>query len=139
MDLTIGELSRRTQVKVPTIRYYEQIGLLPQPVRTEGQQRRYQEDEVNRLNFIRHARELGFGVEDIRELLDLAARPNQPCHQADSIARRNLEAVDRRLAQLGALRQELARMVHECQHGRICECRVIEVLADHTQCHHDQH
>ena len=139
MDLTIGELSRRTQVKVPTIRYYEQIGLLPQPVRTEGQQRRYQEDEVNRLNFIRHARELGFGVEDIRELLDLAARPNQPCHQADSIARRNLEAVDRRLAQLGALRQELARMVHECQHGRICECRVIEVLADHAQCHHDQH
>lgn len=139
MDLTIGELSRRTQVKVPTIRYYEQIGLLPQPVRTEGQQRRYREDEVNRLNFIRHARELGFGVEDIRELLDLAARPNQPCHQADSIARRNLEAVDRRLAQLGALRQELARMVHECQHGRICECRVIEVLADHAQCHHDQH
>ncbi|MBA1158868.1 MerR family transcriptional regulator [Microvirga mediterraneensis] len=139
MDLTIGELSRRTQVKVPTIRYYEQIGLLPEPVRTEGQQRRYPENEVKRLNFIRHARELGFGVEDIRELLDLAARPNQPCHEADSIARRNLEAVDRRLAQLGALRHELARMVEECQHGRICECRVIEVLADHTHCSHDHH
>ncbi|QRM35259.1 helix-turn-helix domain-containing protein [Microvirga sp. VF16] len=139
MNLTIGELSRRTQVKIPTVRYYEQIGLLPQPARTDGQQRRYQQDEVNRLNFIRHARELGFGVEDIRELLDLSARPNQPCHQADSIARRNLEAVDRRLAQLSALRRELARMVEECQHGRICECRVIEVLADHAQCRHDEH
>jgi len=130
MNFTIGELSRRTQVKVPTIRYYEQIGLLAEPLRTEGQQRRYGLAEVKRLNFIRHARELGFSIEDIRDLLNLAARPNQPCHDADSIARRNLEAIERRISQLSALRRELARMVDECQHGRICECRVIEVLAD---------
>src|SRR3954447_18184242 len=67
--LSIGELGQRTGVKVPTIRYYEQIGLLPPPPRTEGQQRRYSEGAAARLNFIRHARDLGFEVEAIRELL----------------------------------------------------------------------
>ena len=87
MNLPIGELSRRTGVKVPTIRFYEQIGLLPSPPRTEGNQRRYGKPEVERLNFIRHSRELGFEVEDIRELLDMAASPQASCHHADSIAR----------------------------------------------------
>ena len=63
MNLAIGELSQRTNVKVPTIRYYEQIGLLASPVRTEGNQRRYGPGEINRLNFIRHARELGFEID----------------------------------------------------------------------------
>jgi DNA-binding transcriptional MerR regulator len=137
MNLSIGELSGLTAVKVPTIRYYEQVGLLPEPVRTEGRQRRYGESEVKRLHFIRHARELGFEMDDIRELLDLAARPNQSCHEADSIALRNLAAIERRIRQLEALRGELRRMVDECRHGHICECRVIEVLADHGQCRHD--
>ena len=70
MNLTIGELSRQAEVKIPTIRYYEQIGLMAEPVRTEGQQRRYGFNDVRRLNFIRHARELGFEVEAIRQLLD---------------------------------------------------------------------
>ena len=79
MDLAIGELSRRTGVKVPTIRYYEQIGLLSQPARTEGQQRRYGRNDVDRLNFIRHARELGFEVGAIRELLSLAQQSDKSC------------------------------------------------------------
>ncbi|MET0745881.1 MAG: helix-turn-helix domain-containing protein [Microvirga sp.] len=139
MDLSIGELSRLTAVKVPTIRYYEQVGLLAEPVRTMGGQRRYGDPEVKRLHFIRHARELGFEMDDIRELLELSARPNQSCHEADSIAGRNLAAIERRIRQLEALRGELRRMVDECRHGRICDCRVIEVLADHGQCHHDHH
>ena len=65
MDFSIGELTRRTQVKVPTIRYYEQIGLLAPPPRTEGQQRRYDKKSIARLAFIRHARELGFNMEAI--------------------------------------------------------------------------
>lgn len=137
MDIPIGELSRRTQVKVPTIRYYEQIGLLPEPARTEGQQRRYGAAEVTRLNFIRHARELGFEVEDIRELLALSADPDRPCADADAIASRHLIAVKRRIGQLTALRAELQRMVEDCRHGRIGDCRVIEVLADHRQCRRD--
>ncbi len=73
MDLSIGELSRQTAVKMATIRYYEQVGLLASPARTAGKQRRYGPADVTRLNFIRHSRELGFEVEDIRELLALSA------------------------------------------------------------------
>ena len=139
MNIGIGELARRTQVKVPTIRYYEQIGLLAAPPRTEGNQRRYGEAEESRLNFIRHARELGFEIADIRELLAMTAEPQRACDVADSIARRHLADVERRIIQLTALRAELLRMVEECRHGRICDCHVIEVLADHTRCHSTQH
>ncbi|GGC48844.1 MerR family transcriptional regulator [Chelatococcus reniformis] len=139
MDLSIGELSRRTSVKVPTIRYYEQVGLLSPPARTEGRQRRYGEAEAARLNFIRHARELGFELEAIRELLELSGSPDRSCAEADAIARRQMEAVERRIGQLTALRGELERMITECGHGHVCECRVIQVLADHGQCAHAQH
>ncbi|WP_334175393.1 helix-turn-helix domain-containing protein [Pseudoxanthobacter sp.] len=139
MEFSIGELARRTQVKVPTIRYYEQVGLMPAAVRTQGQQRRYGAGEAARLNFIRHARELGFEIEAIRELLDLSARPERSCAEADAIARRHLADVERRISQLAALREELQRMVGECHHGRVGECRVIQVLADHGQCAHDHH
>jgi DNA-binding transcriptional MerR regulator len=139
MNLAIGELSRRTGVKVPTIRYYEQIGLLPEPPRTDGKQRRYGLDEVKRLNFIRHARELAFDVEDIRQLLALSAAPQRSCHEADSIAIRHLDQIEARIGRLEALRDELRRMVDECGHGRICECRIVEVLSDHAHCAHDTH
>lgn len=139
MDLSIGDLARRTGVKVPTIRYYEQIGLLPSPPRTQGGQRRYGEEELKRLRFIRHARELAFDVEDIRQLLALSATPQRSCHEADSIAIRHLGAITERIRQLEALRVELARMVDECGHGRICECRIVEVIGDHGQCEHETH
>ncbi len=100
MDISIGELARRSGVKVPTIRYYEQIGLLPAPPRTEGRQRRYGEGEVKRLNFIRHARELSFEIEDIRQLLALSATPQRSCHEADSIAIRHLDWIEERIGRL---------------------------------------
>ena len=131
MVVSIGELSRRTGVKVPTIRYYEQVGLMPTPPRTEGKQRRHGPAEVSRLNFIWHARELGFEVDAIRELLAMSAQPDRPCAEVDQIARRHLSEVDRRIEQLTALRAELQRMVDACGHGRVCECRVIETLANH--------
>lgn len=137
MNLPIGELAKRTAVKVPTIRFYEQIGLLPTPPRTEGNQRRYGKAEVDRLNFIRHARELGFEVDHIRELLAMNAEPQASCHAADSIARSHLGEIERRIASLQALKSELARMIDECGHGRICDCRIIEVLADHSLCKTD--
>ena len=133
-NLAIGELARRTAVKVPTIRFYEQIGLLPEPKRTDKGQRRYGAAEVDRLNFIRHARELGFEVNDIRELLAMTAAPQESCHKADSIARNHLTEVDRRIASLQSLKAELTRMVDECGHGRVCDCRIIEALADHSLC-----
>jgi DNA-binding transcriptional MerR regulator len=138
MNMTIGELSRQTQVKVPTIRYYEQIGLLAEPVRTEGQQRRYRPEDVRRLNFIRHARELGFDVEAIRQLLGLAGDPDRCCGEVHDITRAHLEEVKDKIARLSALRDELETMV-TCDHRRISECRIIEALADHGQCQHPQH
>ncbi|GHA33334.1 MerR family transcriptional regulator [Devosia pacifica] len=134
MNFPIGELSKRTGVKVPTIRFYEQIGLMPEPSRTESNQRRYGKAEADRLNFIRHSRELGFEVEDIRALLAMTAAPQASCHQVDSIARSHLLEIDRRIASLTALKGELTRMVDECGHGRICDCRIIEALADHSHC-----
>ena len=139
MNLAIGELARRTGVKIPTIRYYEQIGLLPEAPRTEGKQRRYGMAEVKRLNFIRHARELAFDVGDIRQLLALSETPQRSCHEADSIAMRHLDKVEERIRQLEALRGELQRMVDECGHGQICECRIVEVIGDHGLCGDETH
>ena len=128
-DISIGDLARRSGVKVPTIRYYEQLGLLPVPMRTEGRQRRYGREAVARLSFVRHARELGFEVAAVRELLTLSEQPDRPCAEVDSIARRHVEDIDRRIARLGALRRELRRSLDACGHGRVGECRVIEALA----------
>ncbi|MEQ8395888.1 helix-turn-helix domain-containing protein [Thalassobaculum sp.] len=132
--LTIGTLARRTGTKVQTIRYYEQVGLMPEPGRSEGGQRRYGDAELDRLSFIRHARQLGFPLDAIRELLNLSDHPNRPCAEADEIARRQLRQVEQRLARLEALRTELQRMVHECSGGRTADCRVLEVLRDHSEC-----
>ncbi|MCB8819935.1 MerR family transcriptional regulator [Microvirga rosea] len=138
MSLTIGELSRQTQVKVPTIRYYEQIGLLAEPARTVGQQRRYGSDDVRRLNFIRHARELGFEVDAIRQLLDLTAAPSRSCGEVHEITKAHLTEIKDKIVRLTALRDELEAMV-ACDHRKISECRIIEVLADHGQCQHAEH
>ena len=128
-EVPIGEAARQTGLKVPTIRYYEQIDLLPAPPRTEGNRRLYGAAELRRLSFIRHARELGFEIEDIRELLAMTAEPQASCHQADSIARSHLCEIERRIASLQALRRELKRVIAECGHGRVCECKIIEALS----------
>ena len=132
--LTIGTLARKTGAKVQTIRYYEQIRLLREPGRTEGGQRRYEAADLDRLAFIRHARQLGFSLDAIRELLELSDRPQQSCADADSIARRQLKQVEQRLKRLQALKTELKRMIAECQGGEVADCRVLEVLRDHSEC-----
>jgi len=138
--LSIGNLSRATGVKVPTIRYYERIGLMPQPARSTGNQRLFAPAAVARLAFIVHARGLGFGLEAIRDLLGLVDDPDRPCEAADAIARAQLAEVEARIARLEALRSELERMIADCAGGRIAECRVIEALsgdalwaADHAE------
>ncbi|MBJ3776357.1 MerR family transcriptional regulator [Acuticoccus mangrovi] len=132
--LTIGDLAREVGIKVQTVRYYEQIGILPEPARTTGNQRRYDEAARRRLVFIRHARQLGFPLEAVRELLALADQPDQPCDRVDEIARRQLEAVDERLRRLTALRRSLAGMIEACGTGSVADCRIVETLADHGLC-----
>ena len=135
--MTIQEFANLTGLTVHTLRYYEQIGLLPEPDRSAGNQRLYDRAHRDRLRFVRHARELGFPLEAIRDLLSLSDRPEQSCAAADGIARAQLGAVRARIAQLRALEGELERMVAQCAHGAIRDCRVIEVLGDHTLCAHD--
>lgn len=130
----IGEAAKRTGVKVPTIRFYEQEGLLPTPPRTDSGRRLYSDDDVRRLAFIRHARALGFDLDDIRSLLDLSDHPDRSCGDADWIARKHLTEVEARLAQLKALKAELSRIVVSCAGGRAAQCRVIESLAEHAHC-----
>lgn len=137
--VSIGEASRSCGVKVPTIRYYEQIGLLPSPPRTVSNRRTFDGRDLRRLAFIRHARELGFEVDAIRTLLTLQDDPNQPCGTADAIARARLVEVEQRIDSLRALKDELDLMIESCRHGKVADCRVIEVLADHGKCTHLQH
>ena len=138
-SLTIGQLSKATGCKVPTIRYYEDIGLMPPASRGEGNQRVYGQRDLDRLSFIRHSRELGFSQAAIRELLRMTDAPERPCEDADRIAQEQLEAVQRKIARLEVLRDELTRMVKQCDGGRIADCRVIEVLADHNECRAEHH
>jgi len=128
-DFPIGEAARRSGVKVPTIRYYEQIGLLPEPIRTAGNRRLYDEATVRRLFFILHARELGFGMEAIRTMLALQDDLGRSCARVDEIATHRIAEIDQRIASLTALKAELATMLDECRHGRIGQCRVIETIS----------
>ena len=132
--LPIGEAARQSGVKVPTIRYYEQIGLLAAPPRSDGNRRQYVADDLRRLAFIRHARELGFEIEAIRALLILQDHPDWSCAEADQIARDRLAEIERRLTSLAALKAALQRMLTSSSHGRVDQCRVIEIVADHGHC-----
>ncbi len=133
---SIGELSRRTGVKVPTIRYYEQVGLIDAAERSEGNQRRYGRGELDRLGFIRHARDLGFGVDDIRALIELSHHPEQPCSRADNIAAEQLAAVREKIAKLTRLEAELQRIA-SCKGDAVTDCYVLRALGDHELCAHD--
>ncbi len=138
-DLTIGDLGRQTGCKVQTIRYYEEIGLMPKPARTSGNQRRYNPGHAERLAFIRHGRELGFSLDAIRELLDISDVPERSCDTVDRIARDQLEQVDRRIRSLKAMKGELERMILQCRGDKIADCRIIEVLSDHSLCLVEEH
>ena len=105
--LTIGKLGQQAGVKVPTIRYYEQIGILPEAERSAGNQRLYSRKALERLAFIRHARDLGFTLEAIRDLLSLSDKPDQSCAAADAIAKAQLREVESRILRLTALKAEL--------------------------------
>jgi Cu(I)-responsive transcriptional regulator len=127
--LAIGDLARRTGTKVETIRYYERIGLLPAPSRTSGNYRAYGPEHLGRLSFIRRSRDLGFPLEQVRALLGLADDRKQDCAAVDLIAREHLSEVERKIADLTALRRELQDLIGQCGHGTIAECRIIEALS----------
>lgn len=134
-EYTIGRMARETGVKVTTIRYYERIGLLPEPARSAGNTRIYDVEHLARLAFIQHCRELGFSQKAIRELLGLTDHSEQSCEAVTDIARAHLDEVNRRITRLQTLKSELERMISLCTGGRIDQCRIIETLADQSHVH----
>ncbi|MBV7408078.1 helix-turn-helix domain-containing protein [Maritimibacter sp. DP1N21-5] len=131
---SIGDLSRRTGVKVPTIRYYEQIGLIAADERTEGNQRRYSPAGLDRLAFIRHARDLGLPLDDIRALLSLDPDDHAATH---AIAHTHLAAIRARMNRLRRLEAELQRIVATCDGQDSHDCSVLHAFGDHDLCAHD--
>jgi len=132
---SIGQLSKQTQVKVPTIRYYEEIGILAPADRTEGNQRRYDAAGLERLSFIKHARELGFSIDAISSLIELQGHPDRSCCEATGIATAQLLDVRAKIRKLKLLEKELARISNGCDgEGVSADCYVLKALADHNLC-----
>lgn len=128
-QLTIGKLAKQTGVNVETVRYYERAGLIALPARTEGNYRSYSEGDVARLRFVRRMRDLGFTLDQIRALLSIAGKRDQDCGPVDVIAAEHLAEVDRKIADLIALRKQLADAVATCGGGTVAECRILEAFS----------
>ena len=129
-NFAIGKVAASTGIKVPTVRFYEGIGLLPSPRRTNGGQRRYGPEAIARLRFIRHARALGFEVDAIRKLIALSGNRSASCRAAERLAREQVAIIDVKLTRLKAMRAELLRMIAACPGRTVTDCRILEVLAE---------
>lgn len=130
--MKIGELARATSTRVETVRYYEQIGLLAPPARTSSNYRAYGPEHLARLSFIRRARDLGFTLDAVRELMTLADDSSRSCQAVDDIAGAHLAEIDRKIADLQAMRGELAKVLEEGRHGTVAECKIVETLGPRT-------
>ena len=124
----IGQMSRETGVNIETIRYYERIGLMPEPDRTAGGNRQYNHDQLKRLSFIRHARGLGFSLEEIRGLFDMVDRADFTCGEVHDLTASHLASVREKIAQLHRLETALSDMLAQCSKGDIPECPIIDRL-----------
>jgi MerR family transcriptional regulator, mercuric resistance operon regulatory protein len=125
---TIGVVSKRSGVKIETIRYYEQEGLLPEPPRSEGGHRQYDERHLRRLAFVRRSRELGFSVEQIRSLLALVDDKTQTCAQVKDLTVEHLRDVRKKLADLKTIERVLNKMASHCEGGLVPDCPIIDAL-----------
>lgn len=126
--MKIGEASAASGCHIETIRYYERIGLLPRPARTQSGYRAYRPDEVQRLRFITRGRELGFSLEEIRSLLALSDNPALTCGEVDQIARMHLEEIRERIRQLTRMAKELERTVDTCTGAGRAHCAILDAL-----------
>ncbi len=126
--LPIGALANHTGCNIETIRYYERIGLMPRPARSEGGHRMYGPDHFKRLEFVRRARELGFTVDEIRQLLRLAEEQDQPCADVRIVATRHLADIRTKIAALRAMEKVLKETVAQCEEASRPECPLIEAL-----------
>ena len=132
-DVTIGMLAAETGCSVPTIRYYEEIGLLPRASRRAGGHRVYRDADLQRLAFIRRCRDFGFSIEQVRELVTLQGSPQRDCAEARDLTQLHLKTVRGKLKQLHALERDLKALVTDCDAqcigGPASTCVILEDLA----------
>lgn len=126
--IPIGALARRTRCNIETIRFYERAGVLPKPARTEGGHRAYSRSHVERLTFIRRARDLGFTLEEVRALLQLAEAPDAPCADVKQLAAAHLAVLRTKIADLRAMQKALMALTARCDAARQPGCPLIETL-----------
>lgn len=126
--IPIGGLSDRTKVKVETIRFYERIGILPAPPRTQGGHRVYGEDQIKRLSFIRRSRELGFALESVKQMLRMVDGGDVTCEQVRQISSNHLNDVRAKLTDLKRMEKALSKTVNKCGGGKAPDCPIIEAL-----------
>lgn len=126
---SIGELAKRVGSNVEAVRYYERIGVLPAPARTAANYRVYDEAHLRCLSFIMRARKLGFSLDQVRALLALSGKANQPCAEVHDIARSHRNEIDQKIADLIALRNELDVLLSHAHTGVIADCRILEALS----------
>ncbi|MEL6202284.1 MAG: helix-turn-helix domain-containing protein [Pseudomonadota bacterium] len=124
----IGAMSRETKVNIETIRYYERIGIMPKPDRTEGGNRQYNHDQLKRLFFIKRCRELGFSIEEIRALLQMVDRADFTCGEVHSMTTNHLTSVKRKISDLKRLERALKSMAAECSKGDVPDCPILDTL-----------
>ena len=128
--LTRGALAARTGCNIETIRYYERVGLLPPPPRTAGGHRLYGEGLVRRLNFVRRSRDLGFSIEEIRELLRLVDGGTYTCREVEKLARDHMREIRRKIADLRRLQRVFEMMAAQCSGNAVPDCPIIDALFD---------
>lgn len=129
--VAIGELSRLTRCNIETIRFYEKIGILAKPVRSAGGHRMYGPAHVERLSFVRRARELGFTLDQVRALLRLSDEPDRSCTEAKSLAQMHLDEVRAKINDLLAMQRALTDLIGQCETGDGTDCALLEALAHH--------
>ena len=128
MEMKIGTLAEETGVHVETIRYYQNLGLMPKPTRSRGSVRRYGKEAADRLRFIKRAQGLGFSLDEVKLLLGLAV--GEHCAETRTLAERKLELVERKIEDLRGIQRALNKLVHACGTGkRGCGCPIIENLS----------
>jgi Cu(I)-responsive transcriptional regulator len=129
MQFTIGKLAQATGVNIETIRYYERSQLISQALRSDGNYRVYDQRDAVKLRFIKHTRELGFSIEQIRAMLSISKDQTSDCTKVDQIALEHLRSVDQKITDLCALRERLASAVSDCQGGQVADCRILEAFS----------
>ena len=128
-SITIGALSDKVGVNIETIRYYEKIGLLAPPRRSEGRHRLYDSDGTRRLLFVRRSRELGFSIDEIRALLRLVDQGGLGCSEAKEITERHLDDIRGKVADLKRLERVLGKLARDCAANELPQCPLLEALS----------